>query len=307
MANFADLFSYVYQYFDNIGFLILASLGLILIFGMMGVINMAHGELMMIGAYITAYVYHSGVPTPVAILLAGVGAGITGMVLERLIIRHFYKQLLSSLVVTWGLSLMFSQGFLLIFGPSVLNVPTPFGGFAVGNLSFGVYRLVLFATALGLVGLVWALFKYTRFGIYARATMENAEMAEALGIKTARIYSATFGLGAALGGIAGGMFALTAAISPFFGLEYTPLAFITVVIGSSANVITGLLSSALYLAGVQTAATNIFNQYLGYVLMIGAAFVILLMMPTGISEYLERHKIRMLKGRELVLDNADDA
>ena len=307
MANFADLFSYVYQYFDNIGFLILASLGLILIFGMMGVINMAHGELMMIGAYITAYVYHSGVPTPVAILLAGVGAGITGMVLERLIIRHFYKQLLSSLVVTWGLSLMFSQGFLLIFGPSVLNVPTPFGGFAVGNLSFGVYRLVLFATALGLVGLVWALFKYTRFGIYARATMENAEMAEALGIKTARIYSATFGLGAALGGIAGGMFALTAAISPFFGLEYTPLAFITVVIGGSANVITGLLSSALYLAGVQTAATNIFNQYLGYVLMIGAAFVILLMMPTGISEYLERHKIRMLKGRELVLDNADDA
>jgi branched-subunit amino acid ABC-type transport system permease component len=307
MANFADLFSYVYQYFDNIGFLILASLGLILIFGMMGVINMAHGELMMIGAYITAYAYHSGVPTPVAILLAGVGAGITGMVLERLIIRHFYKQLLSSLVVTWGLSLMFSQGFLLIFGPSVLNVPTPFGGFAVGNLSFGVYRLVLFATALGLVGLVWALFKYTRFGIYARATMENAEMAEALGIKTARIYSATFGLGAALGGIAGGMFALTAAISPFFGFEYTPLAFITVVIGGSANVITGLLASALYLAGVQTAATNIFNQYLGYVLMMGAAFVILLMMPTGISEYLERHKIRALKGRELVLDNADDA
>ena len=307
MANFADLFSYVYQYFDNIGFLILASLGLILIFGMMGVINMAHGELMMIGAYITAYAYHSGLPIPVAILLAGVGAGITGMVLERLIIRHFYKQLLSSLVVTWGLSLMFSQGFLLIFGPSVLNVPTPFGGFAVGNLSFGVYRLVLFATALGLVGLVWALFKYTRFGIYARATMENAEMAEALGIKTARIYSATFGLGAALGGIAGGMFALTAAISPFFGFEYTPLAFITVVIGGSANVITGLLSSALYLAGVQTAATNIFNQYLGYVLMMGAAFVILLMMPTGISEYLERRKIRMLKGRELVLDNADDA
>ena len=274
---------------------------------MMGVINMAHGELMMIGAYITAYAYHSGLPIPVAILLAGVGAGITGMVLERLIIRHFYKQLLSSLVVTWGLSLMFSQGFLLIFGPSVLNVPTPFGGFAVGNLSFGVYRLVLFATALGLVGLVWALFKYTRFGIYARATMENAEMAEALGIKTARIYSATFGLGAALGGIAGGMFALTAAISPFFGFEYTPLAFITVVIGGSANVITGLLSSALYLAGVQTAATNIFNQYLGYVLMMGAAFVILLMMPTGISEYLERRKIRMLKGRELVLDNADDA
>ena len=307
MANFADMFSYVYQYFDNIGFLILASIGLILIFGMMGVINMAHGELMMIGAYITAFAYHAGIPAPIAILMAGVGAGITGVMLERLIIRHFYKRLLSSLVVTWGLSLIFSQGFLLIFGPSVLNVPTPFGGFAVGNLSFGVYRLVLFAVSLGLVGFVWAIFKYTRFGVCARATMENAEMAEALGIKTALIYSVTFGLGAALGGIAGGMFALTAAISPFFGIEYTPLAFITVVIGGSANVITGLVSSALYLAGVQTAAANVFNQYFGYVLMMGAAFVILLMMPSGISEYLERRKIRTLKGRELVLDGADDA
>ena len=86
--------------------LILASVGLILIFGMMGVINMAHGELMMIGAYITAFTYHAGVPAPLAILLAGIGAGIFGVVLERLIICHFYNQLLSSLVVTWGLSLM---------------------------------------------------------------------------------------------------------------------------------------------------------------------------------------------------------
>ena len=75
MPNFADAFTYIYQYFDNIGFLILASVGLILIFGMMGVINMAHGELMMIGAYITAFAYHAGVPAPIAILLAGVGAG----------------------------------------------------------------------------------------------------------------------------------------------------------------------------------------------------------------------------------------
>jgi branched-subunit amino acid ABC-type transport system permease component len=148
MPNFAEAFTYIYQYFDNIGFLILASVGLILIFGMMGVINMAHGELMMIGAYITAFAYHAGVPAPIAILLAGVGAGLVGIVLERLIVRHFYNQLLSSLVVTWGLSLMLSQGFLLVFGPSVLNVPTPFGGFSVGNLSFGIYRLVLFAVSL---------------------------------------------------------------------------------------------------------------------------------------------------------------
>ena len=307
MPNFAEAFTYIYQYFDNIGFLILASVGLILIFGMMGVINMAHGELMMIGAYITAFAYHAGVPAPIAILLAGVGAGLVGIVLERLIVRHFYNQLLSSLVVTWGLSLMLSQGFLLVFGPSVLNVPTPFGGFSVGNLSFGIYRLVLFAVSLALVALVWALFSFTAFGVHARATMESPEMAEALGIETRRIYSLTFGLGAALGGIAGGMFALTAAISPFFGINYTPLAFITVVIGGSANVITGLVWSALYLAGVQTAATNIFNQYFGYVLMMGAAFIILLVLPSGISEYFERRKMRALKGRALALDQVVNA
>jgi urea transport system permease protein len=307
MLTFAELFSYIYQYFDNIGFLILASAGLILIFGMMGVINMAHGELMMIGAYITAFTYHAGAPAPLAILLAGIGAGIFGIILERLIICHFYNQLLSSLVVTWGLSLMISQGFLLIFGPSVLNVPTPFGGFAVGDLSFGVYRLVLFAVSLGLVAAVWALFAFTAFGAHARATMENPEMAEALGIETRKIYSLTFGLGAALGGVAGGMFALTAAISPFFGNEYTPLAFITVVIGGSANIISGLIASALYLAGVQTVATNVFNQYFGYVLMMGAAFIILLMMPRGFSEYFERSKVRRLKWHELALDRAEDA
>jgi branched-chain amino acid transport system permease protein len=261
-----------------------------LIFGMMGVINMAHGELMMIGAYITAFAYYAGVPSPIAILLSGIGAGIAGMLLERLIIRHFYNQLLSSLVVTWGLSLILSQGFLLLFGPSVLNVPTPFGGFHIGGLGFGVYRLVLFAAAVGLMLAVWALFTFSTFGRQARATIENPEMAEELGIDTRQIYALTFGIGSALGGIAGGLFALTAAISPFLGLTYTPLAFITVVVGGSANIITGLIASALYLAGVQTVATNVFNQYFGYVLMMLGALIILLLMPSGISDRLERRK-----------------
>ncbi len=293
MDTVAAVFSYAYQYFDNIGFLILSASGLIIIFGMMGVINMAHGELMMIGAYITASAYHLGVPAPIAIILAGIGAGAAGMVLERLVIRHFYKQLLSSLVVTWGLSLMISQAFLLIFGPSILNVPTPFGNFPVSEQTFGIYRLVLFAVSLFMVAGVWAIFTFTKFGTHARATMEDPDMADALGVNTRNIYMATFGLGSAMGGIAGGMFALTATISPFFGINYTPLAFITVVVGGGANVITGLLSSVMALAGVQTAVNNLVNVYVGYVAMMGAAFVILLLLPRGISEYLERRKIRI--------------
>ncbi|MBE03579.1 MAG: branched-chain amino acid ABC transporter permease [Gammaproteobacteria bacterium] len=295
METFAAIFDVVYQLFDNIGFLILAASGLVIIFGMMGVINMAHGELMMIGAYITAFSYHAGIPAPIAIVFAGIGAGLVGILLERLVIRHFYKQLLSSLVVTWGISLILSQGFLLIFGPSILNVPTPFGNFPIGEQTFGTYRLVLFAVAIGMVAMVWAIFSFTKFGTRARATMENPDMANALGVNTSNIYALTFGLGCAMGGIAGGMFSLTATISPFFGINYTPLAFITVVTGGSANAITGLISSALSLAGIQTGINNIVNVYIGYVAMIGAAFVILLILPKGISEYLERRKIRARK------------
>jgi branched-subunit amino acid ABC-type transport system permease component len=248
--------------------------------------------LMMIGAYITASAYYAGVPVPLAILLAGVGSGIAGIILERLVIRYFYKQLLSSLVVTWGISLMLSQGFLLIFGPSILNMPTPFGNFPIDEQTFGIYRLVLFGVSIAMIAGVWAVFTFTRFGTHARATMENPDMADALGVNTRNVYALTFGLGSAMGGVAGGMFAMTATISPFFGINYTPLAFITVVVGGGANVITGLLASVLALAGVQTAVNNMVNVYVGYLGMMGTALVILLVLPRGISEFLERRKIR---------------
>jgi branched-subunit amino acid ABC-type transport system permease component len=289
------MISFVYQYFDNIGFLVLAAVGLIVIFGMMGVINMAHGELMMIGAYITANLFHAGVPSPIAILFAGLGAATVGVLIERLIIRHFYNQLLSSLVVTWGISLILSQGFLIAFGPSTLNVPTPFGSFAVGEDTYGIYRMVLFGVAVFLIALVWTIFRFTKFGVLARATMENPGMADALGVSTTVVYTATFGIGSFLGGVAGGMFALTATISPFFGGNYTPLAFITIVVGGAANPVTGLVTSVLALAGVQTIVNNVFNVYIGYVAIFGTAIVILLLLPRGISDWLERRKLRTLK------------
>ncbi|MFD1330941.1 branched-chain amino acid ABC transporter permease [Methylopila musalis] len=290
-----QIVSWGYQYLDNTAFLLLAAAGLVLIYGMMGVINMAHGELMMIGAYVAAGAFHAGAPAPVAIAAAGLGAGLAGVVMERLVVRRFYNKLLSSLVVTWGLSLIISQGTLLLLGPSIQNLPTPFGSFSVGGFSFGTYRMVLFAVAIGLIVGVWALFRYTAFGVAARAAMENPRMAAALGVDTQRIYTATFAIGSALGGIAGAMFAQTAAISPFFGQTYTPMAFITVVMGGSANAILGLIYASLSLAGVQTIASNVFNVYVGYVSMMAAAFVALLLMPSGISDFVERRRARAME------------
>ena len=291
-------FSLLYQYADSISLLVLSAIGLIVIFGMMGVINMAHGELMMIGAYCASGAYRLGLPIPLAVLAGGLGAGLVGIILEQLVIRRFYGQLLSSLVATWGLSLLLGQGFLLIFGPSIRSMPTPLGSFTLGEYSYSYYRLAMLGIALALIAAVWALFRLTRFGVHARATMENPDMARALGVRTAGIYMLTFGLGAALAGIAGALFALTAPIEPTFGRSYTPVAFITVVVAGGADIIGGLLASALSLALVKTAFTSQFNILLGHVAMLVAAFVVIRLLPDGISDYVERLRARATGRRE---------
>ncbi len=291
MEIISFIVSLLYQYADTIGLLALSAIGLIIIFGMMGVINMAHGEMMMVGAYITSFAYFAGVPSGIAVIFGAVGAGLAGVVLERLVIRRFYGQLLSSLVATWGLSLLLSQGALLIFGPQIKSVPTPFGSFELAELSYSYYRLFMLGIALLTIAGLWALFRYTRFGVQARATMENPRMARALGVDTARIYAATFGLGTMLAGFAGGLLALTANIGPFYGMSYTPQAFITVVVGGGADVISGLLASVLSLGAAKTIVMNQFNILLGHVAMLALAFVIIRLMPAGISEWIERRRV----------------
>lgn len=291
MDELSSVVGLLYQYADSVALLALTALGLIIIFGLMGVINMAHGEMMMIGAYITSFSYYAGIPVVVAILLGGLGAAGVGVVLERLIVRRFYGQLLSSLVATWGLSLLLSQGALLIFGPQIKTVPTPFGSFALGDLSFSYYRIFLFVAAMLLIAAVWIVFKYTRFGLHVRATMEDPRMARALGVETGRIYALTFGIGTGLAGIAGGLFALTATIGPFLGQNYTPQAFITVVVGGGANIFSGLIASVLSLAAVKTVFVSQFNILIGHVAMLVVVILVIRLMPTGISGWIEKRRL----------------
>jgi branched-subunit amino acid ABC-type transport system permease component len=289
-------FSLFYQYADSVSLLMLSAVGLTIIFGMMGVINMAHGELMFIGAYTTSVVFYAGAPLFAAIPAGALAAGAFGVVLERLIIRRFYGQLLSSLVVTWGLSLLLGQSFLLVIGPSIRGLPTPFGSFSVGGFTYSYYRLFMFAVAFILVCGVWAFLKYTKFGVEARATMENPQMACALGINVDKIYMLTFALGAALAGIAGSLFALQSPIEPTFGRNYTPIAFITVVVGGSADIVSGLVASTLSLSAIRTIFTSQFNILIGHVSMLVAAFVFIRFVPNGMSELLETIRARRNRG-----------
>jgi branched-subunit amino acid ABC-type transport system permease component len=287
--------SFLYEYADSVAILLLSAMGLIIIFGMMGVINMAHGEMMMIGAYITSFGYYAGIPLVLDPLLGGVGGAIAGILIERLIIQRFYGQLLSSLVVTWGLSLILSQGALLLFGQLIKTVPTPFASFTVGEFSFAYYRVFLMIVALAMLFGLWLLFTQTRFGIYARATMENPEMARVMGVDTSLLYMITFGLGTGLAGISGGLLALTSTIGPFYGRGYTPQAFVTVVVGGAADIFVGALASVLSLGAIRTVVTAHANILIGNVAMLVFAFVVVLFMPAGISEWIEKKWITRTK------------
>ncbi len=284
---FAEVFSVVYQFADVFAFLILSAAGLAIIFGMMGVINMAHGELIMCGAYVTVGLVHAGVPLPLAQLCATLTAGLCGVLVEVLIVRKLYARPLDSLLATWGLSLIVTQGMLIIVGSSMPGIGTPRGSFAVGLYTFSVYRIVLFGGALAALAAVYIIFMRTRFGVHARATMQNAAIAQALGVRVGRVYALSFGIGAALAGFCGALYAPTMTLIPTMGATFIVESFVTVVVGG-ANVLLGTTFAGLLLAGVRTALNAWHGQIVGQIGMLLAVIVIIRMLPEGISGFIGR-------------------
>lgn len=289
MDSLATALSILYQFGTNGAFLLLSALGLIVILGMMNIINLAHGELMMLGAYSATTAVQHGLPFPVAVLVAFVIVGLFGAVLERIVVRRFYGRELGALVVTWGISLILSQGSLLLFGPFMPSIQIPGGFLRAGHYSFSVYWLSLIATCVVVVVALWWLYNRTSFGLQARATMQNAAMARALGVDTARIYTLTFSLGAGLAGFSGALLAPTTSIIPFMGQQFVAPAFITVVVGGAANVIAGAVGSSILLSLVRTPVGFLFGSFLGLVALLLAALIIIRLMPDGISAWLQKH------------------
>ncbi len=275
--------SVLYQFATNAAFLLLAAIGLIVILGMMNIINLAHGELMMMGAYAATIAFHRGIPFPIAVVLSFVVVAVFGAVLERLVVRRFYGRELGALVVTWGVSLIMGQGTLILFGPFMPAIGIPAGSFALGQYSFSVYWIILIVLSALIILALWWVYQRTRFGLMARATMQNPTMARALGVNTDRIYMATFALGAGLAGASGALFAPTTSIAPLMGQQFVAPAFITVVVGGAANVLAGATGSSLLLSAVKTPVGLIFGAFLGTVALLLTALIVIRLMPDGIS------------------------
>jgi urea ABC transporter permease protein UrtB len=282
-----DLFSYFYQFADVFSFLVLSAAGLAIIFGMMGIINMAHGEFIMCGVYVTSATYHAGLPLPLAQACGTVAAGLIGMVLEVLVIRPLYSRPLDSLLVTWGISLIATQGTLVVLGSTFPGIGTPGHGFSIGGYTFSTYRMVLFAAALCVLAFVYLLFMRTRFGVHARATMQNAGMAQALGVRKNRIYALSFGIGAGLAGLCGALYAPTMNLIPTMGSTFIVEAFVTVVVGG-ASVLLGTAPAAIALAIVRTVLNASYGLVIGQIGLLVAVILIIRVLPDGFSGWLAR-------------------
>ncbi len=253
--------------------LLLAAIGLAITFGVMGVINMAHGEMVMLGAYTTFVVQETirarnpalfDYSIPIAIPLAFAVSGFVGVLIERCIIRFLYGRALETLLATWGLSLILQQAVRTTFGPTNRDVGAPSwmsGAFDVGQINVTYNRLWIICFTLAVFVLLLGLLRFTRFGLEMRAVTQNRAMAASMGIRTGRIDALTFGLGSGIAGIAGVALSQIDNVSPNLGQGYIIDSFMVVVFGGVGN-LWGTLLGAFSLG----IANKFLEPYAGAVL-----------------------------------------
>lgn len=272
---------------SSVALLIIISLGLAVIFGMMGVINLAHGEFLMLGAFFTLTAVRQGVNVWIAMPVAALGVGIVGVLVERLLIRHLYGRMPATMLATWGLSMILVQVMVLIYGPASQGIPTPLGSARVGDYSISEYSLVLIAAAVLLLVLTYLVLTRTRYGTMARAAATLPQMAAAVGIDVRRTNMLTFGFGAALSGAGGALLTPITAVVPSMGQVYVGRAFMTVVVGGP-GVLWGTASASGLLGTVNSVVSNATTSVLGTAALLVIAIVLLRFLPTGISGRWER-------------------
>lgn len=266
-----------------IAFLALTSAGLAIVFGMMRVINLAHGEFVMLGGYTTIACYNNDIDIYFAMLVvAPVVVGLVGLIVERTIIRFLYGRMIDTMLATWGLSLLLIGLVTLIFGNSAVSVPAPISGYQLGEYQMGGYNLFIILITVALVLVMWAVLRFTRAGLIARGAMQGPDVVSALGYDPRKIYMYTFTAGAALSGLAGGVLAPLTGLLPSSGGAYIAKAFITVITGGAA-VVSGTLSSAIIFGTVNQLVSFAAHPVIGELAMLALAIILLRLMPKGIT------------------------
>ncbi len=276
--------------------LLIMAMGLAITFGLMGVINMAHGELMVIGAYATFVTQNLFAgwfgPTGAgfsayflcALPVAFVASATAGLILERSIIQFLYKRPLESLLATWGVSLILQQIFRVVFGPSNVQINAPAyltGNFVAYDILFAYNRVFVIGFSAFLVALVWLILTRTSIGLNVRAVMQNATMAACMGIRTRRVNMLTFAFGSGLAGLAGACLTQLTNVGPSLGQSHIVDSFMVVVAGGVGNIF-GTVIAALGIGTVDQVLQPFLGAVMGKITVLFAIILFLQWRPGGL-------------------------
>ena len=273
---------------------VLMALGLAIIFGQMGVINMAHGEFMILGAYMTYLVsvlFQTHIPDLfgmyffVAIVVAFLASGALGMLVEWGMIRHLYKRPLDTLLATWGLSLILQQTYRSVFGAREVGVRIP--EWMRGSVRLTDFievpfnGVILMVITIIIATTLYVMLYRSTWGKQVRAVVQNRPMAEAVGINTAWTDRLTFGIGCGVAGVAGSAFTMVASTSPTAGQLYIVDTFLIVVFGGAASLL-GTIASAFSISQVQSVLEFFLSGSMAKVITLLTVIVILMLRPQGL-------------------------
>ena len=271
--------------------LAIAAIGLAVIFGVAGVINMAHGQFIMVGAYTAAVVGQLGGNTFIAIPVAFIVVALLGLIVERGVIQWIYDRPLETLLATWGVGIILEVLMKAIFGPELYYVGAPKildGGIRlIGRLPYPYYRMFLIAVAIVMIALTFYIIFRTDFGLKVRAVRRNRSMSGCLGIDTARIDMLIFMYGSGLAGVAGAVLAPIKSVSTTMGFSYAVGSYMVIVLGGVGNLL-GVPTGSFLIGEGETLLAYKYNSVIGQLLVFVAIVIAIRVFPRGIFGYHER-------------------
>jgi branched-chain amino acid transport system permease protein len=290
MVTWANFLSQLFNGLALGALLALISSGLTIIYGTLGVLNLAHGAMFMLGGYVGYLAFQATGSFVVAVIAGTLFVGLVGVIMERVIIRHFYSRPPEDqLLVTFGLSICFVEIVRYFFSSLSKTVPPPalFSGItSLGVMSYPTYRLaVVGIVAVALLVLFLVLYK-TRLGMIVRAGIEDSVMVDSLGINVDRIFMLVFGIGAMAAGFAGIVNAPVVSLTPDIGEGILVQTFVVVVIGGVGSFPGAVLGGLI--AGEIISVTSMFNPGYAYVMLFAAMTLVLMLRPQGLLGTLGR-------------------
>lgn len=265
--------------------LLMIALGLAIIYGTTGVINMAHGEFVMIGAYTSWFLQTKlGIGLIASIIPIFIITALMGFLIERLIIRHLYNRLLDTILATWGIGVILQQFIRLTVGSELKYLEIP--SYMAGSMSlFGqqvsIYRVFIFLFAIAIFILAWFIIFKTKFGMKLRAVTQNKDIASCFGVNSGAVYSATFAFGTGIAALAGAFIAPLKSISPDMGTNYIIDAFMVVVLGGVESLI-GTAASSFIIGETSSFIASFSNDTLAKALVLVITILILRIKPEGL-------------------------